>query len=461
MGNPSQLRNFSAAHIRTRTYMGKHRDRVCGADVHKDLIVATITGRDETQISASFGTSPPELERFKEWLIANNCEQVAFEATGVYWIPVYEVLNSSIDTIVANPWQIKTIPNDKSDAKDADRISDLCMNGQIKRSRVFCQKDQDLRTLTRMRYAYVKMRTQLKNRVHKHLSSNGIKLSSCVVDIFGKSGRHILDGLVRRAGIDKIIESIPSAKIMKKEDLIRVSISKGLNEITRMLIKDLLDLLDNTESKIESTSHMIAEMLQTRTKDLAIVMSIPGIGFVAGATILAEIGNYRDFDTPEKLTKWCGLNPGENESAGKKKSCGITKRGSKYLRTVLVEVAHVIARMGNSRLSRFFQRLSARKNYNVAITALARKLICLIHHLLINQEMYLEDDCCQKREQDPSECDPVTSPLPESILDDKVAAIVDAFYLLKARKRKGVSKDKPRSSRKSNALPRRSIEGGG
>ena len=152
MGNPSQLRNFSAAHIRTMTYAGKHRDRVCGADVHKDLIVATITGRDETKISASFGTSPPEL--------------------------------GAIQGIVANPWQIKTIPNDKSDAKDADRISDLCMNGQINRSRVFCQKDQDLRTLTRMRYAYVKMRTQLKNRVHKHLSSNGIKLSSSVVDIF-------------------------------------------------------------------------------------------------------------------------------------------------------------------------------------------------------------------------------------------------------------------------------------
>jgi hypothetical protein len=137
MGNLSHLRDYSSAHIRTATYMSKRRDRVCGADVHKDLIVATILGDDETSIKSKFGTTGSELDRFKDWLISNNCEQVAFEATGVYWIPVYDSLSSSIDTIVANPWQIKTIPNDKSDSKDASRIAVLCLNGQIKRSQIF------------------------------------------------------------------------------------------------------------------------------------------------------------------------------------------------------------------------------------------------------------------------------------------------------------------------------------
>jgi len=460
MGNPSQLRNFSAAHIRTVDYMRKHRDRVCGADVHKDLIVATIRVRDEAEIRASFGTSPPELKRFKDWLISNDCEQVAFEATGVYWIPIYEALKESIDTIVANPYQIKSIPNDKSDAKDADRISEYCMNGMIKRSRVFSQSDRDLRTLTRTRSSYVKMRTQLKNRIHKHLSSCGIKLSSCIVDIFGKSGRHILNGLVSGTETSDIIKSIPSAVIRKKEDLIRVSISKGLDKLTKVLVSDLIDFLDSIESKIEATSRMIAEMLQPKSKDLAIVMSIPGIGFVAGATILAEIGNYRDFDTPEKLTKWSGLNPGENESAGKKKSSGITKRGSKYLRTILVEVAHVIARNGNSRLSRYFKRLRARKNYNVAVIALARKLLHLVYHLLTNQELYQEEDYEIKKQSSAGPYPDAQSSSAES-LDDKVAAIVDAFYSLKSYNGKSVLRKLSRASQRSGLSSRRLSDGGG
>jgi len=440
--------------------MSKRRNRVCGADVHKELIVATIVGEDETEIQAKFGTVRSELERFKDWLVANNCEQVAFEATGVYWIPVYDALSSSIDTIVANPWQIKTIPNDKSDSKDSKRIASFCLNGQIKRSRIFTKDDRDLRTLTRARSGYIKTRTQFRNRIHKYLASSGIKLSSCIYDIFGKSGKHILNGLVEGKSINEILDSIPSGKIRKKRDLIKAALDKGLGETSRMLVEDTLDLLNNLETKIEATSHEIFNKLQSRSKDLAIVMSVPGIGFVAGSIILAEIGDYRDFQTPEQLAKWCGLNPGENESAGKKRSCGITKQGSKYLRTVLVEIAHVVARMGNSRLSRFFQKLKGRKNYNVAITALARKLICLIYHLLINQELYLEDDCV-KRGPKPESCDHASSSSPKERLEDKVAAIVDAFYHLNARDRKDVLKDKSGALSVSEFVPRRPFDGGG
>lgn len=158
--------------------MNKRRDRVCGADVHKDLIVATITGDDVLPIRENFGTTKAELKRFRNWLVANKCEQVAFEATGVYWMPIYDALSKTIDTIVANPLQIKTVPNDKSDSKDSNRIATLCLNGQIKRSRVFTDEDRDLRMMTRARSGYVKTRTQFRNRIHKYLSSSGVKLSS-------------------------------------------------------------------------------------------------------------------------------------------------------------------------------------------------------------------------------------------------------------------------------------------
>ena len=140
MGNCPLLRDKSSAHIRTATYMGKRRNRVCGADVHKDLIVTTIQSADGTEFQEKFGTTYSELEGFRDWVIANNCEQVAFEATGVYWFPVYDALSPSIDTIAANPWMIKGIPGDKSDAHDSKWIAENCLDGKIKRSRVFSKE---------------------------------------------------------------------------------------------------------------------------------------------------------------------------------------------------------------------------------------------------------------------------------------------------------------------------------
>jgi transposase len=441
--------------------MSKRRDRVCGADVHKDLIVATIASDDDGMpVQANFGTTKAELERFRNWLLAHKCEQVAFEATGVYWIPVYDALKTSLDVIVANPLQIKSLPNDKSDSKDSNRIADYCLNGQIKRSRVFTEEDRDLRMLTRARSGYVKTRTQLRNRVHKYLSSSGIKLSSCINDIFCKSGRYILNGLTEGKSTDEMLDGIPSGRIRKKRDLIRAAICEGLNGTNRMLVRDSLDLLDNLEAKIEATSHEILKKIQQRSKDLAIVMSIPGIGFTSGAVILAEIGNYNDFDTPEKLAKWCGLNPGENESAGKKKKVGITKRGSKYIRTVLVQAAQTIANMGKSRLSRFFQRLNAKKGRNVAIIAVARKLICLIHHLLINQELYQEEDGAKKKSGSAKSGDEPSLSQEES-LTDKVAAIVEAFYHLSARSRKDALMRKLGALNECEIGSKRPNDGGG
>ena len=253
-------------------------------------------------------------------------------------------------------------------------------------------------------------------------------------DIFCKSGRYIMDGLAEEKPIEEILKGIPSGKIRKKRDLIRAALENRLNDTNRMLLIDALEILDNLESKMEKLSLEVLKKVQQKSKDLAIVMSIPGIGFVSASVILSEIGNYRDFQTPDQLAKWCGLNPGENESAGKKKKCGITKRGSKHIRVVLVQAAQTISNMGKTKLSRFFQRLIKKKERNVAIIAVARKLICLIYHLLINQELYQEGEC---RARGSSRNKPSHAPsFQEEHLTDKVAAIVDAFYHLKESSRK-------------------------
>ena len=185
---------------------------------------------------------------------------------------------------------------------------------------------------------------------------------------------------------------------------------------------------------MEKLSLEVLKKVQQKSKDLAIVMSIPGIGFVSASVILSEIGNYHDFKTPEQLAKWCGLNPGENESAGKKKKCGITKRGSKHIRVVLVQAAQTLSNMKKTRLSRFFQRLIKKKERNVAIIAVARKLICLIYHLLINQELYLEGECRKRGSSQDKSCQAPS--FKEEQLTDRVAAIVDAFYHLNESSRK-------------------------
>jgi len=215
--------------------------------------------------------------------------------------------------------------------------------------------------MTRARSAYTKTRTQLRNRINKYLALCGITLSSYISDIFGKSGRHILDGLVESKDMDEILDSIPSGKVRKKRNVIKSSLGKGLDDVSRMLIKDTLELLDHLEEKVANTSLEILNRLQKRAKDLAIVMSVPGIRFTSASIILSEIGDYRDFHSPEQLVKWCGLAPGLNESAGKKKPCGIRKQGSKSLRTILVGIAQVVAKMRNNELSKFFQRLKSQK----------------------------------------------------------------------------------------------------
>jgi len=253
-------------------------------------------------------------------------------------------------------------------------------------------------------------------------------------DIFCKSGRYILNCLAEEKPIEEILKGIPSGKIRKKQDLIRSALENTLNDTNRMLLIDALEILDNLESKMEKLSLEVLKGVQQKSKDLAIVMSIPGIGFTSASVILSEIGNYRDFQTPDQLAKWCGLNPGENESAGKKKKCGITKRGSKHIRVVLVQAAQTISNMNKTALSRFFQRLIKKKERNVAIIAVARKLICLIYHLLINQELYQEDDGRKGRSSQDKSCKAPS--FKEEHLADRVAAIVDAFYHLKESSRK-------------------------
>jgi transposase len=262
----------------------------------------------------------------------------------------------------------------------------------IEPSRIFPKDDRELRTLTRAREKLVNNSTQMKNRIHKELESACIKISSVLSDIFGVSGMKIINGLLEGKNIDEIMKTITSKRILKKEQELRYAIRNSLDPARILMIRTYLELIKKIESEIEILNKEIMNRMQKHKEDLEIAISMTGMGFSSASTILAEIGNYKDFETPEQLASWCGLTPRVSQSADKLVTGSITKQGSKHIRRMLVQVAHVISRSKNSKLKKFFLRILAKKGKKKAIVALARKVLCILHHLLVNREKYQDSE---------------------------------------------------------------------
>ena len=409
--------------------MEKQRNKVCGADIHKKFLVATILSRDGTKTTERFGMNLDDIIKFKEWVVKNNCEQVAVESTGVYWVPIYTVLEDKIEVIVANAYKIKHTPGRKTDVRDSEWLAQLCLNGMIEPSRIFPKEGREIRTLTRARESLVNNSTQMKNRIHQALESSCIKISSVLSDIFGKSGRHIIDGLIEGRSIDEILSGIKSKRVLKKEQDLRDAIKNSLDPAQILMIRNCLELIEEIQKRIEKLDAEILSRIEKRKEDVEIAMSIPGIAFTSASAILSEIGDYRDFENGEKLAAWCGLTPSVSQSANKLVTGRITKQGSKHVRRMLVQVAHAISRTKNSVLKRFFLRIQAKKGAKKAAVALARKVLCILHHLLMNREMYQENG---KTKSKPVKFDRTSSPI-QMTEQDMIDVLSNAGYIIKKR----------------------------
>jgi transposase len=372
--------------------MQPHYKCVCGVDVHKEFLQVCIFRRDEDpKIFRVFNTFSG-VQELKQRVEEEGCECIACESTGVYWYRLYLAFEGQTRVIVGNAYQIKSIPGRKTDVRDAQWIAELAMNGLINPSRVFPKNDRELRELTRSRESTVKSRTQIKNRIHRILDSAGIVLSKGVKDIFGKSGVHLIWGLLNRANTENIITTLPSARVKKKADLLREILSSSLSDLQIILIKKNLDMMVHINEHIQTLDEqIIARMLERDSiRDVEIACSIPGVSVTTAVTVLAEIGDYRDFENAEKLASWAGLVPSVYQSAGKNCSGKITKHGSEHLRWILVQAAKAAGRTVNTTFRKFFNRIAYRKGGNTATVALARKILCILWHLLINKELYVD-----------------------------------------------------------------------
>ena len=405
--------------------MSGKREIACGVDVHNKFIVATILSSDGLKLQDRFETNLEDLLKFKDWLKENGCHKVALESTGNYWLPIYHVLEGSVNFILANAYQIKHIPGRKTDTLDSEWIAEICLKNLISPSRIFCRDHRELRSLTRTRESLIKVRTKIKNRVTHELEAACIKLSSVLSDVFGKSGRHIVDGLLNGMDLEEILESIPSRKVKAIKEEIRGTIQANLSPLQIFLIQSHLDMIDAITKQIAEIDAKISDQLSTRNDDMRIALSMPGMGFVSASTILAEIGDFRDFSSPDKLAAYCGLVPSVYQSAGKLINGHITKHGSPHIRSMIIEVAHAIIRTRrDTKLRKFFLRIKARRCTKIGVVALARKVLCILYHLLIHQEIYQDDSLGKTRNIKHIRAYSTTS----MSLDEMIKTIIKAGY---------------------------------
>ena len=404
--------------------MSGKREIACGVDVHNKFIVATILSSDGLKLQNRFNTTLDDLLKFKSWLKENCCHKVAVESTGNYWIPIYNVLEGSVNFILANAYQIHHIPGRKTDTLDSEWIAEICLKNLISPSRIFTRDHRELRSLTRTRESLIKVRTKIKNRITHELEAACIKLSSVLSDIFGKSGRHIVDGLLNGINIEEILESIPSKQVRAIKEEIRGIIQSNLSPTQIFLIRSHLDVIDDITKRIAEIDSEISDLITSRREDMRIALSMPGMGIISASTILAEIGDFRDFNSPDKLAAYCGLVPSVYQSAGKLINGHITKHGSPHIRGMIIEVAHAIIRTKrNSKLKKFFLRIKARRGTKIGLVALARKVLCILYHLIIRQETYQDASLGKTRSVKYSNVQSISMSL-----DEMIKTIIDAGY---------------------------------
>lgn len=368
-------------------------ERCCGLDVHQATVVACRlvvgqNGRVQKQLR-TFGTTTGELLSLRQWLIAEGCQHVAMESTGVYWKPVYAVLEGEeLEIVVANAQQVKKVPGRKTDVKDAEWLADLLCHGLLRASFVPPRSLRELRDLTRYRRKLVESRSAERNRLLKLLESANIKLASVATDVFGASGRRILEALIEGTATVPQMAELSLGKLRHKIPQLELALEGRLEEHHRFLLRLQLHRLDAIQTDLVQLEQRIQQKLEPYAAQLALLQAIPGVEFTSAAVIIAELGvDMTVFQSVSHLASWAGVCPGNHESAGKRKSSRIPK-GNVYLKTALVEAASAAARAQGTYLRDKFYRLKARRGYKRAAVAIAHKILVSIYHMLSQNVSY-------------------------------------------------------------------------
>jgi transposase len=369
-------------------------ERGCGLDVHQATVVACLlivlkNGRVQKQVR-TFGTTTRELMGLREWLLSESCTHVAMESTGVYWKPIYAILEGAFEIVVANAQHVKKVPGRKTDVKDAEWIADLLCHGLLRPSFVPPSPIRELRDLTRYRRKLVESRTAERNRLLKLLETANIKLASVATDVFGVSGLLMLHALVEGKATAQEMAELAKKQLRKKIPELELALEGKVEKHHRFLLRVQLRRLQAVEEDLGILEQRIQEKLKPYAAQFTLLQEIPGIDETLAAAIIAELGvDMGVFENVSQLSSWAGVCPGNNESAGKRRSSRIPK-GNVYLKTALVEAANSAAKAKGTYLRDKFYRLKARRGYKRAAVAVGHKILVAIYHMLSHQVCYTE-----------------------------------------------------------------------
>ncbi|HYL77181.1 MAG TPA: IS110 family transposase [Bryobacteraceae bacterium] len=372
--------------------------RRCAAlDVHKKTVCACIRqieGKADVQIERStFGTYTDDLERLGEWLQEHKVKRVAMESTGVYWIPVWNVLEQNrfrLELLLVNPALVKALPGQKTDPKDAGRIAELHQYGLLRGSFIPPKPIRQLRDLVRSRVHIQQDRNRIINRIARLLESANVKLGSVASNIVGKSGRRMLYAIAEGQREPAHLAGLALGQLQKKEGELARALQGRFTDHLRFLLQDLLEDLHHAETRVEQFDRAIRSRLLPHAEAIQRLRTIPGVDEVTAWAIVSEIGfDMSVFPTADHLASWAGLCPGNDESAGKRRS-GRTRKGDRYLRRTLVQNAWAVAHAKDSFLTSLFLRIARRRGMKKAALAVAHRILVVAYHILREGVVYRE-----------------------------------------------------------------------
>jgi transposase len=365
----------------------------CGLDVHKDSIVACVRHvSDDGRVNdpvRTFATTTAGLLQLGDWLAEQQVKVAAMESTGVYWKPVWNLLESRVELMLVNPQHIKQVPGRKTDVKDAQWIAQLLSCGLLKPSFVPDRPQRELRDLTRTRTSVMQDKARLVNRLQKQLEDANIKLGSVASDVMGASGRDMIHALIEGKLSPRQMAELARYRLRSKIPQLTEALTGGVNEHHRFMLKLLLEQIEHFEGHVAKLDARIEEVMgPLEQKAVELLDEIPGLDVRAAQNVVAEIGSDMSrFPTAGHLASWAGLCPGNNQSAGKRKSGRMTD-GNRFLKGTLNQCAWAASRKKDSYFAAQHRRIASRRGVKRATMAVAHTQLCICWELLKHGQCY-------------------------------------------------------------------------